>query len=126
MDEESASEFGFKPSAFWGHDLAGVRDVHELLDGGGEHGKRHGAFAGVDAFFEFLGASDAADEVDSFAGSGVFDAEERMEQSLLESGHIESADGIGVGCGGPGEGVPCVVEVHADVTGFFGGWGGVG
>lgn len=106
--------------------MAGVRDVHELLDGGGEHGKSHGAFAGVDAFFEFLGASDAADEVDSFAGSGVFDAEERMEQSLLESGHIESADGIGVGCGGPGEGVPCVVEIHADVTGFFGGWGGVG
>jgi len=28
VDEESASEFWFKPGAFWGHDLAGVCDVH--------------------------------------------------------------------------------------------------
>lgn len=79
MNKESASKLGLKPSALWRHDLACVGDVHELLDSGWEHGEGHCGFAGVDAFFEFLGAANAADEVDSFAGSWVFDTEERME-----------------------------------------------
>lgn len=86
--------------------MAGVRDVHKLLNGGGEHGEGDGAFSGVDTFFEFLGATDASDEIDSFTGSRVIDSQKWLEEAFLETGYVESADWIGVGSGCPGEGVP--------------------
>ncbi len=103
MDEEPAAEFGFKPGALWGHDLTGVRDVHELFNGGWEHGEGHGAFARVDPLFKFLCAADASDEVDPLAGTRVLDAEERVQQTLLKSGHIEASDLVGIRCWSPRE-----------------------
>lgn len=101
MDEEAAAQFWFKPGAFWGHDLACIGDVHELLDGGWVHGEGDGAFARFDALFEFVGTADSADEVDPLAGAGIFDAEERVEETFLEASDIESTDGVSVLSGGP-------------------------
>lgn len=126
MDEEAGAEFGFEPGAFWGHDLVGVGDGHELFDGDWEHGEGDSEVPAVDEFFEFGGAADTADEVDAFAGAGVVDAEERGEEAILEDGDVELVDGGGVGGGFPGEAIPLAFEVHAALAGFGRGFVGGG
>lgn len=42
LDDETGAEFWFEPCAFGRHDLAGVGDVHELVDGDREEGEGEG------------------------------------------------------------------------------------
>ena len=90
VDKESGTQLRLEPGALWRHDLAGVGDVHELLDGGGEHGEGDGGFAGIHELDEFARAADAADEVNALAGARVVNAEDGCEESLLETFDIEA------------------------------------
>ncbi len=86
MDEQSAPEFWFEPSAFGRHDLIRISDVHQLLEGRREHRKCDGAFPAVDALHQLARTADAADEVDALAGARIVDAEQRCEQARLKAG----------------------------------------
>ena len=37
VGNQTVAEFGFKPGGFGRHDLAGIGDRHQLIDGRGEH-----------------------------------------------------------------------------------------
>ena len=43
MDENTASELRLKPGGFWRHDLAGIGDMHQIIQCGRIHGKSHAA-----------------------------------------------------------------------------------
>ena len=92
MRDQSVAQFGFKPGRFRRHDLSGISDCHELLHCDRRHGKSNCIFAGVDQFFQFSSSSDAADEVDVFAGARIIYAEEGGKDELLQIADIQTAD----------------------------------
>ena len=83
VDEQPRTQFRFEPSAFRGHDLAGVSDIHQLAHGHGVQGEGDGGVTGVDLLAEVIGAADTADEADAFAGARVVDAEDGGEDVVL-------------------------------------------
>src|SRR4051812_17933793 len=61
--DKSVGELGFEPGRLGGHDLVGVRDRHQLLEGGRGQGEGGLHLAAVDALLQFAKAADAAHEI---------------------------------------------------------------
>src|SRR5439155_9678330 len=98
MAEHPVAKLRLEPGAFGWHDSPGIRNRHQVLDAGGEHGKGAPVFAAVDQPLQFLRAANSADEVYAFAGARVVDAEDRVEDVPLQQCHVELFDWIS--CGG--------------------------
>ena len=68
MDDEARTQLGLKPGGLWGHDLAAVGDINDLLHGHGVECESHLHLAAIDTSLEFAQAADAANEVNALVG----------------------------------------------------------
>ena len=104
VDHEAGAQLRLEPGGLWGHDVAGVGNVDNLLHADGIEGEGDLHLAAVDATFQLAEAADAAHEVDALVGAQVFDAEYLVEDEVAEDGDVEHSDGIvvvvGAGLGG--------------------------
>ena len=115
MDHEAGAELGLKPGGLWGHDVAGVGNVDNLLHADGVEGEGDLHLTVVNAAFQLAEATDTANKVDALVGAEVFDAKHLVEDEVGEDGDIEHADGVVVvvGAGLGSHLVPVTIEVHA-------------
>src|SRR6266404_7178621 len=93
--EHRVAQLRLEPGAFGGHDSTAVRDGHQLLDAGREHGEGAGKSTAFHQTFQFRSATNAADEVDAVAGTWVVNAKQRGQDVFLEQRRVELFDRIG-------------------------------
>src|SRR4026208_172416 len=84
MNQQSISKFGLEPRRLRRHDLAGIRYLHQLDDADGVHRKSDGPPPAVAQLFGRLCAFRAADEVDPLVGAHILNAEDWLQQPLLQ------------------------------------------
>ena len=87
MYENTRQELGLEPCALRRHDLAGVGNVHQILDRGGIHCESNG-HAIVDPLLKLAQTADTADKVDALICSGIADTKDGMQQIVLKDGNI--------------------------------------
>src|SRR6266446_6982717 len=121
VDEEPARELRLEPGALRRHDVAGVRDGHELVDGRRVQRDRQGRLSGVDAGLELAGAPQATDEVDPLVRPWIADPEHGREHALLQEGDVERAEDVPAVDRGLGqlEQAPAALEVNAEGPGAW-------
>ena len=89
MNQNRVAQLRLEPGGLRGHDAARVRDAQQVFNRSRVEREGDGRAALVHEAFEFLRAADAADEVYALVGARVFDAEQGVEQVVLQEAHVE-------------------------------------
>lgn len=104
MDYETRTQFGLEPCCLGRHDVACVGNLHQLVHGDGIEGESHLHLTAVDTAFQLAQAADTADEVDTFVGTQVGDAQDVAQDEVGAYGNVKDTDGVlvivsaGFGC----------------------------
>ncbi len=109
VDGQSAEELGVEVGGLLGHDVAGKRDVVELLESDGPDEEGDVGVSGLNLGNGFLGVAEIADVFE--VGDGlVGEAEKVLEHDAVELDDVE----LGLAIGDPG-----VKRLENDLDGFF-------
>ena len=119
MDDQPVAQLGFKPSALRRHDLAGIRNCHKLFNGSRIHRECDSRPTRLDPLLQFARAANAADEFDPGIRTRVVDAENGLQEAVLQHADVKSGNGIGDLLRRPTQAPPLALEVHADVRRLF-------
>ena len=118
MNKQPASELRFEPGGFRGHDHPRIGDLDEIVNPRGEEGKGHGVALLIHHPLQFIHPADPADELDPVIRSRILDAQDGTQEMILEDGHVQLPDEIGlfVDCRLCLEPIPGSLEVHAELV----------
>lgn len=96
MDNQTGTELRLEPGGFWGHDIAGIGNIHELLHRHGVERQSHGHLSGIDAALELAQAAYAAYEVDPLVRAQISDTKDVAEYKIGRYCDVEHTDGVGI------------------------------
>lgn len=95
MRKEAAAELGLEPGALRRHQQIAIADGEQLVDRCGEEHQPEIEAVLADAPLDLACAADTADEIDAGVAARIGDAEDRVEQLILDERAVERGDGIG-------------------------------
>ena len=84
MGNQSVTEFRFEPGRLGRHDLSGISNRHKLIQRHRVKREGHGVTALIHQFLQFGSSADTADEIDSGAGTGIVDTQDRAKYLFLK------------------------------------------
>jgi hypothetical protein len=82
MRQQSIPQFGLKPGTFGGHDISGICDIKQLLDGNRMEAESHFHLAAVHPALQFLQAPYATNKINALIGSLVFDVQQLFKYQV--------------------------------------------
>lgn len=96
MNDQSGTQFRFKPRSLRRHDLATVGNIHDLLHRHRIEGKCRTHLSAVDTTLQFTQSAKTTYEVDALGGTEVADIQYLVENQTTADIHVEHTDGVGI------------------------------
>jgi len=122
MNNQSASQFRFKPCCLRWHNIAGVSYGDQLFHGDRIKSKGYFHLPAVDSAFKLVKTTDTSDKINTFRPSKILDIEYRGKYFIRQDRNIKDPDRIIIIiCAFPcSKTVPPAIEVQRKIMKFPG------